>query len=334
MPKDKKILETVHRHLEMPSTVWSLGTFGAVAEFSRHRDERCQIDLSPTGGAVTTERGGIGIDLKPFVTVAPYQMLRRDRLSWMWGVNFCATKENSALSKRKTITETGPDDKALSPEGRSGVLFDLGLGLGHIECCVRSNDTRFIDYMRSISGQVFSDHDSEIVEKTTRYNPARIFISRFGRIEATSPVPFNDEKTPPGPGVHIFPELLGRGRDHSANISVPCGQSVLLTMYPENPVADFSGVAKPFDRAAYDEFQSLIGEFTSPDDKKLIDTVIRAVRNAAPPRISGLTRSQRTLMRVVLRQLYWLDGANDSLARWQDAFEPGADLHKMYEPEP
>src|SRR5262245_12513814 len=46
-------------HLDDPAVGWSLGTFGAIAEFSRDPNEPVMIERTQTGLTAVTERGAI-----------------------------------------------------------------------------------------------------------------------------------------------------------------------------------------------------------------------------------------------------------------------------------
>lgn len=320
---DDKTVNAVHRHLNMPSTGWSLGRFGAVAEFNRTVDESYQVNLSPTGGEVITDKGGLRVDFKRPVIAAPYQMLRRDRLRWMHGVNFCSLDDPSVINKNRGITEIGHDQDALREHDKSAVLFDLGLDTPHVNCCVRSHDPDLIQHMRNKTGHSLFGNGDAVMNDLMSYSPHRVFISPFGRIEIFQAILGGQNgKKSLGPDSHIIEALLKKDRRQSANVSVPSGHTVLLSMYPKNPVADFSGAPEAFDRVPFQEFQNLINDFASSDDRNLIDKVMNDVKNGHPPWTTDLTRSQRTLLRVVLRQLYWLDGPKDTVVMWQDVFEP------------
>ena len=49
-------------HMADPETGWSLGTFGAIAEFTRDPDEPVALSRSDTCLAAVTARGGIRIE--------------------------------------------------------------------------------------------------------------------------------------------------------------------------------------------------------------------------------------------------------------------------------
>jgi hypothetical protein len=116
--------DLLHREIANPDTQWSLGTFGAIAEFSRDRDEQVSFRQSDTGVSAVTARGGIAIgpDLRnrPFASIA--------RTGWNQRIALCLPDDCCTMTRRTVLTELGADGEALRSEDRESVLFDLGLG--------------------------------------------------------------------------------------------------------------------------------------------------------------------------------------------------------------
>jgi hypothetical protein len=50
-------IDLLHREIANPDTQWSLGTFGAIAEFVRDRDEPVRLTRSDDGVSATGDRG-------------------------------------------------------------------------------------------------------------------------------------------------------------------------------------------------------------------------------------------------------------------------------------
>ena len=53
--------DLVRREIADPDTQWSLGTFGAIAEFARDCDEPVHLSQSADAVSAVTARGGIAI---------------------------------------------------------------------------------------------------------------------------------------------------------------------------------------------------------------------------------------------------------------------------------
>ena len=52
------VIALLRRGIADPATQWSLGSFGAIAEFSRDDDEPAQLTMTSDTISVATERGG------------------------------------------------------------------------------------------------------------------------------------------------------------------------------------------------------------------------------------------------------------------------------------
>ena len=60
-------IDLLQREISNPDTQWSLGTFGAIAEFSRDHGEPVRLVQSAEAVSAVTARGGIA--LKPHAAV-------------------------------------------------------------------------------------------------------------------------------------------------------------------------------------------------------------------------------------------------------------------------
>ena len=63
-------IDLLNREISNPDTQWSLGTFGAIAEFSRDHDEQVRLSQTPDAVSAVTPRGGIA--LKPHASIRPF----------------------------------------------------------------------------------------------------------------------------------------------------------------------------------------------------------------------------------------------------------------------
>src|SRR5215469_7907532 len=93
---------------------WSVGTFGAIAEFTREVGERAELYQTSDGIGVVTDKGGLRIvplpDLRLIASESPTTE------SWSHRVALCLPLASCAMSGRSTLTEIGPDDAALRAE--------------------------------------------------------------------------------------------------------------------------------------------------------------------------------------------------------------------------
>ena len=179
----QKIIEVVRRHMETPSTSWSIGSFGAIAEFHVDEDKTVERNLSSSGGTVQSERGAICINLPEEVRAAPYEILRRGNHRWLHGVNFCVSQSAGAMEGRDILTELGGDKDALRVEDRGSILFDMGLGIPHVDVCVRTGDQDLIRLLRENAGTSVLAPDNPAMGVIKERSPHRVFLSRLGRVE-------------------------------------------------------------------------------------------------------------------------------------------------------
>jgi len=319
----EKIIEVVHLHMETPSTSWSIGSFGAIAEFHVDEDETMECNLSSTGGTVQSERGAICIKLSEEIRAAPYEILQRSNHRWLHGVNFCVSESAGAMAGRDLLNELGGDKDALRVEDRGNILFDMGLGIPHVDVCVRTGNQDLIRLFRENAGTSMRAPDNPAMGVIKERSPHRVFLSRLGRVEVYQQIGSSAKgiPTPPGPHTHLLPRLLKHRRTHAANVPVLAGCYPSLSMYPANPTSDDMDNFRPFDAADHQAFQELLDLFGDPAVVALKRRTVEEVRQGKAPLDCALDRYQRTAVRVALRQLYWTDGESETLSAWRDAFE-------------
>tara|TARA_R110001592_G_scaffold330696_1_gene612982 strand:- start:15519 stop:16574 length:1056 start_codon:yes stop_codon:yes gene_type:complete len=316
----------VQRHLKTATTGWSIGSFGVIAEFHRDADEAAEVLVSSGGGAVVTGKGAIRIDLKGDATVFPYETPSRNRARWNQGVNICLPDDGAGrMAGRVGLTEIGPDGDAVREEDRDAVLFDLGLGLPHVDACVRTGDPDLIEALRAHAGADMLSFEGPAMTAVIATSPHRVFLSRLGRVEVYQYIPSqaNGLPTPHGPHTHLLPRLAAHQRTHAANVPLPEGRLPCLSMYPANPLSDGLGNARPFDPGAHDAFQDIVQRFAHAGHLRLKRRVTEAVRQGQMIDMPDMDRMHRALVRVCLRQIRCTNGETDTLACWRQMYEPG-----------
>ena len=198
-------------------TQWSVGTFGAIAEFARDADEPATLSRGMTSLSAVTERGGIRIALRTDMRPFAFETTTKD--SWNHRVALCLPEDRCAMSGRTVLTEIGADHDALREQDRHAVLFDLGLGALQVDCCVRVDDPEIAAQLRAYCGHpVFGTSAMGIILAT---NPHRVFLSQLGRVEVFQPIPPPDGKSPDGPHTHVLPGLLRHRRTHARDRADP-----------------------------------------------------------------------------------------------------------------
>ena len=300
-------------------TQWSLGTFGAIAEFARDAGEPVALSRDTASLAAVTERGGIRIELRPEMRPFAFETTTKD--SWNHRIALCLPEAACAMNARTVLTDLGADSAALRERDRDAVLFDLGLGALQVDCCVRIADPEIAAQLRAHCGQpVFSSSAMGIILAT---NPHRVFLSRLGRIEVFQPIPPPDGKSPDGPHTHVLPGLLRHRRTHAATEPIPEGLVPCAHVYPPHPAKDGMGHGRPFDRARHEAFQAILRNYGDPKFLALKQQVTNAVATGADPSAIAVTdqRFARTNIRVTLRQLKAQQETAPSLDAWLAAHE-------------
>lgn len=234
------IFPDLRRYAEDPDFGWSLGIFGAIAEFMRAADEPARLQAEDGRMDVVTGRGGLRILSHPSAQLVAYEMPSRHPERRVRALAACLPAAEAVRAGRTTLTEIGPDADALRDEDRAGILFDLGIGLGAVEACIRASQPVLVDALRRVEGRpLFEAGDA--LAAILEHAPHRVFISTLGRIEVYQPIPPADGRSPEGPHTHVLPKLLAHRRTHAANVPIPEGWVPCLSLHP--PRADGSGRA-------------------------------------------------------------------------------------------
>jgi len=282
-----------------PETQWSVGTFGALAEFMREPDEPAHIAALEA----VTQRGAIR--LTPAADMQPFAFETTTRESWTGRIALCLPHERAAMSGRTVLTELGPDTKALRECDRDAILFDLGIGGGQVDCLIRVSDPDLIERLRrAVRRPVFAP-DSDAMPAIVPASPHRVFVSRLGRIEVYQPIPPPDGQSPEGPHTHVLSDLLRHRRTHPATEPIPAGYVPCAYLYPAHPAQDMAGRPRPFDADRHARFQEMLRRYGDPETLAIKEQVISAVRQGTDPATLSLAKGRftRTTVKVALRQI-------------------------------
>lgn len=284
--------------LVCPSTSWSIGGFGAVAEF-HHTTSTTFRHLT-----VCSESGAIGVFPLADVKLVAYEMLSARPGRWHHGVLICVPRAH-ALECPGGLNELGRDEYAVRPEHRSGILFDLGLGSPAFRFCVRLLEPEQIQFARRFIGQRVVETHGDLFQQLVRWSPHRVVMSAVARIEVYQRIASPDGKTPPGPHTHLIPHLLRPTLTHSSYMPVPVKHMVGLTAYPAHPAQDENGHPKAFDKDQHRSFQRLLSLYGDPDYVAAKARARRGLIERGAPDGGNLcgTRMQRNAWRIMVRQL-------------------------------
>ncbi len=308
-------------------TSWNVGAFGAIAEFHHQGTpvlEHAAGPREPSHLTSVTHGGAIRLSIEPSALPIAYEIMSARAGLWLQGAALCLPADGARMGVRTVLTELGVDAQAVRPADRTGVLFDLGLGLAAVDFCVRASDAGLIRLMQAHVGTPLFGNDG-LVAVLKEASPHRVACSRLARIEVFQPIGRDGGVSPEGPHTHLLPELLRVRRTHASTLPIPEGWLPCVSLYPASPVQDDHGRVRPFDVLAYQRFEAWLAAFGEPTyvaaKRALFDHVRagRLPREVAP----ATTRLTRNARRIGVRQLAHLDGPSAILSAWQSAIEPG-----------
>jgi hypothetical protein len=307
-----------------PDAQWSLGTFGAIAEFTRDADEPAEIAQTEQAMSVVTPRGAIRLEARESLRAIAFETITTQ--SWSQRVAFCLPEAQSAMSKRKVLTELAPDARALREQDRGAILFDLGLGAVQVDCCIRTSDPGLIEALRAHAGRSLFEPANPAMGLILEHGPHRVFATRAGRVEVYQPIPAPGGQAPMGPHTHVLPKLLARERTHAATEPIPRGWVSCGHLYPDHPLRDGHGRPRPFDSTRYMAFQRILSRYGDIEHLRLKRNVTKAVIGGVGPEAIAVPddRFAQTYIRVALRQLKASEGTSPNLAAWFAARDHGS----------
>jgi hypothetical protein len=306
------------QYLDDPASTWSVGSYGALAEFARDADEPCERrDLQ-----CLTARGAIRIRASGALQARAYEVPSVGPAGWHHGVVFVLPAAGAAMAARTVLTELGPDRDAVRAGDREAVLFDLGLGASSFDFCVRTAEPALLGALRAAAGRPLLGPGRAIAATLVEASPHRVAISRAARIEVYQRIPPAGSASPAGPHTHLMPRLLRPSRNVSANVPIPAHTLPQLTLYPPHPAKDHAGVPKPFAREVHEAFQRVLQQFGDDRAVAAKRTLVAAIAaNRAPESWAApRERHPRQACRIALRQLRLLAG-DAALDAWDALLE-------------
>ena len=302
---------------------WSVGSFGAIAEFSRDADEPAVLARGTTEMSVVTGRGAMRIAVPDGAHLFAFETATKE--AWSQRVAICLPEAAGAMSRRSVVTELGPDRAALNDEERDAILFDLGLGTFQVDACVRTREAALIAALRAGAGKPLSAPGNPAMGAILAASPHRVFLGRCGRIEVFQPIPATGGVSPDGPHTHVLPKLLAHRRTHAATEPIPEGLVPCAYFYPPHPLRDGLGRARPFDAMRHAAFQRLLSRFGDRASLAVKAHILSAVAAGQGPFAvpSGGDRFARAAIRIALRQFRTSGLTSPSLPAWTSVYETG-----------
>jgi len=315
------LLDLLVEKLSDVETAWSIGTFGAIAEFMRDADEAVALERRAVSISAVTARGGLRIEVPETLRLLASESLTAQ--SWNQRVALCLPEDVCVMNRRVVLTEIGPDGDALRRSDRPAILFDLGLGALQLDACVRTADPATVAALSHWTGRSLFESGNGAMGVILAANPHRVFVSRVGRIEVYQPIPPPNGKSPEGPHTHVLPGLLRHKRTHAATELVPAGCIPCGHFYPPHPARNALGQPHPFQADRHAAFQALLDRYGDSQVVNIKRRLIESVAAGEPPASFKMPgdRFARSTIRVALRQLHAVDGRSPTLATWLSAFD-------------
>jgi hypothetical protein len=321
MAKTDHLMDFLVGQLADIEASWSVGTFGAIAEFTRDAGEPAELHQTCDRISVVTDKGGLRIVFRPELRLIVSESPTSE--SWSHRVALCLPYESCAMSRRTTLTESGPDGVALRTQDRNGVLFDLGLGTLQIDACSRVGEPDVVAALRSRTGKSVFSPENDVMRLILGANPHRVFVSHIGRAEVFQAIPSPGGRSPDGPHTHVLPKLLAHGRTHAATEPLPEGWIPCAHLYPAHPLRDQLGRKRAFRREHHAAFKALLERYDVPELVTLKRQVLEAATAGRGPDTMCLRsdRSARATVRVALRQLSAAEPLSPALIAWLSAHD-------------
>ncbi|PXW66817.1 hypothetical protein [Methylobacterium sp. B4] len=261
LPTSSEIEALLRSALADPDTTWSLGSFGALAEFVRDANEPSRA-LPDERIGLATDRGALALTLAPGLRPVAYETGFSG--GYNHAVALCLPEADCAMAGRTQVTELGPDRDAAREEDRAAILFDLGLGLRAVDACVRVSDREILACLRAGTGRPLFAGDNPVGLNLAAMSPHRVFRARLGRIEVYTPIPRAGQARPAGPRTLVLPAILRAGRTHAATTPIPAGFVPCASLDPPHPGKDRMGRRTAFDPARHAAFQALLDRWGDP----------------------------------------------------------------------
>jgi hypothetical protein len=304
---------------------WSIGTFGAIGEFVRDPDEPVERRDAADSLQITSARGAMRIQPCNELRALAYDTLSADGETWGIAVALCLPALETGSPG--VVHRIGVDGDALRAADHEAILFDLGIGRGHVRMCVRTADPTLIKTLERLEGQaLLSEAGKPAGELIRNSSPVRVMLSPVGRIEVYAPIPPPNGKSPNGPHTHLLPKLIAAGRTHSANAPIPQGLQPVLMLHPQSPWRDSLGNRTSFDAALNLDFERCLSAYGLPEDQRVRAAVEAALQAQASPEefASPATRRGRIQVRITLRRLAQRRQQDEAVRRWRARFDAAA----------
>lgn len=226
----------------IPGTAWSIGIYGAIAEFAAREGEEPQMPCSDDQLLLRVRGGALSLRLLPGARLFELVGRTGQGKRLVLALHRARVKEAPAIG----VTELGADTHALDSACRDARLFDLGVTRSVIRFCVRTGEPSLIALLRRAQGRDALDPAIGVIEALLACSPDRVVVSPVGRIEVAGPILRTDHS---GPHTHLLPRLLTQRRELEPGFALPDGYLAGAVIYPPSAPAESQTGAPPGEAA-------------------------------------------------------------------------------------
>lgn len=207
----------------VPGAGWSMGVWGAVAEFARA--PRARLLVRFTGDALILRTRGGRMRLEPHPGLRVFELDAGPGRA----ARLVLAVHRSRLDTAPTVvTELGPDHDALVESARQDRLFDLGVGAACARFLVRTADPALLRGLRAALGRPLLG-EAGLVRELVRRAPDRVVLAPIGRIEIDGPI---GRPGHVGPHTHLLPDLLAQRREIDPGLDLPPDYAPCASFHP------------------------------------------------------------------------------------------------------
>lgn len=272
-------------------TVWTLGGFGALAEFRRDAEEAV-VSLEDGRIGLVTPRGGLALDLGAGIVPVAYETALPG--GWSHAVALCLPAAACTAIRPSRLIELGPDAACLRSQDSGARLFDLGLAMPQGTVGLRTADPRMIAILRAASGRDIVAPESPVPGLLAAGALDVVVATPLGRMEVFGR---SGPLVPGAPRGFVVPQILRLGRIHAATAPIPAGLVPCAHLHPPHPCRDGHGRPIPFHRGHHAAFQALHARWGDPGHVALKRRIGAESAGAV-----GDDRHSRAVVRIAMMQ--------------------------------
>jgi predicted Fe-S protein YdhL (DUF1289 family) len=207
-----------------PNIDWSIGVYGAVAEFVTRNATIPEIEIGDDRLILRTSGGSLR--LRPPPGTRMFELV--DAVGKVQRRVLALHHSRLRAVPASGVAELGADAEAIGPAHKTERLFDLGVTRSIIRFCVRTGETSLIAALQRANGLDALDPNIGLVPALLASSPDRVVISPIGRIEVFGPIVRSDRG---GPHTHLLPKLLACGNELKPGFALPEGYAAGASMF-------------------------------------------------------------------------------------------------------